>query len=733
MAVLLWILVPLLAVHLALWRWLRRGLGFQLLLDLALVVLFGPALVRGQVLDPVRCIQNTPPFTSWAWSPGTELQPTQSDVVLQFHPWWEEARRQLLRGRLPRIAPDIGGGSPLVANGQVGLLAPVMLPVWVLGPERGTTVMAVWKVEAAALGAFLFLAVAWRLRPAAAAVAGVVWGLGPFLMGWLLVPLGWSLALLPWVWWLLQRTLAGRWRWGRVGVAGGLLGWFMGAGLHPETAAIVVGSGLLAGLVLHPRRWARVAAIGLLAALVTVPLAWPGLRLIHASSKGRAYARENPNLRPIPLKLRGMVLEQTLLPAVHGHPGRGTWRAPYPAAAGALGFGGVALALLAAGRLRRRHRRLALAALAQAAVVAVVFFRLPPLDALLVRIPPFDRMTLPRFGLLLPWAAAVLAALAVAGGPSRSLRRRLAWLVPAGLLGLAVATWPTGWGAWDRALVLVTVASCAAGLGVFFSGRMRWLPWIAAVELVALGVGINPAAARRDVLPTPPVIERLTHRVRSERGRICGTGGVLPPNLASRYGIADLRSFDPLRPWPLARLHALLGAENPVLPGPLGWAPPRLLGAWSVRWLVTPEGGGPPAGGWLQVDAGDGLRVWENPFFRPEVRLVGRTVTVEEDEGWEMLALDPEMVLEDALLPEGSGEASARSMDLEIVERRPDRLRVLTACDGPCLLLLAQPWAPGWRASVDGRPAPVLRANLAALGVLIPAGAHEAELAYHLW
>jgi len=66
-------------------------------------------------------------------------------------------------------------------------------------------------------------------------------------------------------------------------------------------------------------------------------------------------------------------------------------------------------------------------------------------------------------------------------------------------------------------------------------------------------------------------------------------------------------------------------------------------------------------------------------------------------------------------------------------ERRPDRVVAMVACDGPCLLLLAQPWAPGWKARVDGRPAELLRPNLAALGVMVPPGEHEAELVYELW
>jgi uncharacterized membrane protein YfhO len=64
---------------------------------------------------------------------------------------------------------------------------------------------------------------------------------------------------------------------------------------------------------------------------------------------------------------------------------------------------------------------------------------------------------------------------------------------------------------------------------------------------------------------------------------------------------------------------------------------------------------------------------------------------------------------------------------------RSERVQALTVSDGPCLLLLARPWAPGWQARVDGAPANLVRANLAGLGVLVPAGEHAAELRYRAW
>jgi hypothetical protein len=722
----LWTVAPLAALHLWLWLRHRRVLAFQLLLDVVLAVVVGPALLVGGDLNPVRCLERNRPFSEVEWDAATQMQPTQSDLVLQFHPWWDAAGEQLRAGRLPLIADRIGGGLPLLANGQTGLWAPVMLPVWLHGPERGTTVMALWKIEAAGLGAFLLLFRAFRLRWVAAAVGGLATAGSAYQIGWLLVPLGWVTAALPWVWWLLIATVRRRARWWVPLAAGGACGWLLGCGLHPETAVVAVGSATLAALVLHPRRWSRVVAALVVAAVVAGVLSWPTLAYIASSARLEVARADQPNRQPVPAGWRGLAARQAVLPSVNGHPARGDWRAPFSYAPAATGVGGMALGLIAAGTVRRRHRRLLLAAGLALLAAGILYLRLPPLDWPLVRLPPLDRMTLPRFAVLLPWGLAVWASLATDGLLSHRPRRP--WWWPAGMVGLlatvAIASRPFELAGASAALLVATIIAAAAAPLVI--GRPRLVPTVMAVELALYAVAVNPAAVVEDRLPRPPLVDELRRLQAAEGGRVIGIGGVLPPNLAGRYGLADLRAYDPVRPAPYARFLARLGQPDRVLGGPLARAPAGLCGAWSVRFLVAPPGAEPR--GWKPLYADDSGSLWRNPRWLEPVRVVGRTVSESTISSFDGIDFSTT-----AIVPPGSPVVAAEAVELDLISFAGPRREAAVRCDGPCLLVAATPWAPGWRVHVDGRQKALLRADLAALGVVVPAGEHRVVLTYNPW
>jgi uncharacterized membrane protein YfhO len=48
----------------------------------------------------------------------------------------------------------------------------------------------------------------------------------------------------------------------------------------------------------------------------------------------------------------------------------------------------------------------------------------------------------------------------------------------------------------------------------------------------------------------------------------------------------------------------------------------------------------------------------------------------------------------------------------------------------PSLLVVAESYYPGWRATVDGQPAPILRANYLSQGLVMPQGKHIVQVSY---
>jgi hypothetical protein len=63
----------------------------------------------------------------------------------------------------------------------------------------------------------------------------------------------------------------------------------------------------------------------------------------------------------------------------------------------------------------------------------------------------------------------------------------------------------------------------------------------------------------------------------------------------------------------------------------------------------------------------------------------------------------------------------------------PNRLEVDVDAPAPGLLVVNEVFDPYWRAAVDGRAAPVLRANYLLRGVPVPAGRHRVALVYRPW
>ena len=129
---------------------------------------------------------------------------------------------------------------------------------------------------------------------------------------------------------------------------------------------------------------------------------------------------------------------------------------------------------------------------------------------------------------------------------------------------------------------------------------------------------------------------------------------------------------------------------------------------------------------------GDPIRVLQVPDPQPRAWLVGAARLADGAAAIQAF-LDPgfdprqEAVVASRVPLDRASRASGSARWLA---RRADRQQLETDSSGPALLVLADAYDPGWRASIDGTAVAVVRANLAFRGVPVPGGRHRVELLY---
>jgi hypothetical protein len=158
---------------------------------------------------------------------------------------------------------------------------------------------------------------------------------------------------------------------------------------------------------------------------------------------------------------------------------------------------------------------------------------------------------------------------------------------------------------------------------------------------------------------------------------------------------------------------------------------PVFLNAANIRYIVT---GAPlDAPGLREVFRGSGV-VYENPQALPRAYLVPRVLNAgESSDGVAIMSrpeFDPrrEAVVHSAspvTLPPDPLTGTA-----QLAAYEPDRVSVRYRASREALLVLADNYYPGWTASIDGRTAPILRANHTMRAVVVPAGEHTVTFIY---
>jgi hypothetical protein len=115
----------------------------------------------------------------------------------------------------------------------------------------------------------------------------------------------------------------------------------------------------------------------------------------------------------------------------------------------------------------------------------------------------------------------------------------------------------------------------------------------------------------------------------------------------------------------------------------------------------------------------------------PHARVASHVVPVESAAEGARQAATPGLLEAGGAAVEGAGAVRDARGRVESTRRWPGRLEIVAEADSPTVLVVRDGWAAGWTARVNGRAAPVRRADGRHRAVDLPPGRSEVVLRYH--
>jgi hypothetical protein len=408
------------------------------------------------------------------------------------------------------------------------------------------------------------------------------------------------------------------------------------------------------------------------------------------------------------------------------------------------------LALMALGRWRRERVAL-LAALGLGGVLLAFGEAGFILDVLRRVCPLLGYMRYPvKFIVLSVFCLSLLAGAGAAwwqSQPVRAARRGLGW--PGVWLGAGIllvlwvgarfpfptdargALWPNALG---RAGFLAGGIILLTHVGGAARTSLRTLPAAAFLILMGLDAGThaprqNPTVVARAYDDYPPPMNRLPRLGESRAMLSAGAEGTME----------HLANPDPLRFY-LGQRAELFSDCNLLegIPKVDGFFSLHLAWEEGVAGLLRSGKAAPQLAEFLgvsQITSPTRLFTWEaQSNFMPMATIGQQPVFVEDGAALAALGSRGFAPRQTVYLPAAvRGQVQARAdTKARVLSSRvsPSECVFVTRADGPAMLVVAQAYYHCWKATVDGQPAPLWRANYAFQAVEVPSGRHEVRLVY---
>jgi hypothetical protein len=281
-------------------------------------------------------------------------------------------------------------------------------------------------------------------------------------------------------------------------------------------------------------------------------------------------------------------------------------------------------------------------------------------------------------------------------------------------------------------LVRVTLFALVALGALFFSLKGKVKPWMAAAIVGAVTLfDLLPVDNRlmKDVIGPPAVLTQASERDEVidfllQKKQSEGEFRVFPVrefqgNRYAGFALASLGGYHAAKP---KLYQGFLDAQ--LIQSPIAW---RLL---NVKYIVYP-GLLPPSFGLTEAFRGRQDVVYEFAGALPRATLVPAFRVVPHEQ--QLLAYrdsttDPANM---TLLTEDPGIQPAPGGTVTLDRYGLNKVELTTDTPGPSILRLADLAFPGWRVSIDGKPAKALVADSMLRAVAVPAGRHKVVWEFH--
>ena len=688
------------------------------------------------------------------------------------------------RGDLPIWNPHQGLGIPLVANGLSGMFDPIKLIVFMAPPSAfaaAEDLQLLFRYFLAGLFTYL-LARALGANFASGLGASAIYMFGSYFMESANIAFVHLDLLLPLVMYAYY-LLAARRSWQTFALTA-LAIFLLVISDFPEALALYIGVGLLwyatsvVAIWRHAAQPRRVfvgmiiqgvgaTGIGILMGAFTL---LPFVQYLSAASHVH-----DPGLMTLvglgawPIK----VLGGFLIPSAYYHLG---W----------MYFGVLVIILwgllLITANYRvliKRRRSLLLYTACFVSVIIVmiaVMFRIPPLnwvaDLPILNMTYLNRHLQPIILLMV----AGLGAIALEMIQMRDLRRRLLTaFIGAGLL-LGAYSLTT---VFDQAVFLPVYVNLIPVITVFFTAIFLFIAWLSSrlyinpPVIIALLIGSllvevmmydsGPRPSRYDPYTVPPFVAYLQKQPTADR--ILGLNAILAPNVATAYGLDDIRYNDALNPKRFFEYsQALLFASSSAPESPsdalmrssrfdgYNTLPrfDRALDLLNATYILTTTESQPPQTEYSPskpfelVHQSVGVSIYRNPNALPRAFIVHTAEVIPTleatltrlgapgfDPAQTVLLQQPVDPAFMQSLPTGSVAQNMSPTDsAQVMAQSNNAMTVQTTLGQPGFLVVSELDYPGWEAVVDGQPTSILTAYGIIRAVPLAGGTHTVEFRY---